>query len=89
MKNEVWNLMYVLGNTGRSIGDSRNPQRRSSALEGAKHITDQNGWRVWVEHVHTKKRIFESPAEAAHANAQQAERIVRFAVDNVPGFSKR
>lgn len=57
--------MYEVGNTGRIVGDSDNPQSRKKALEGAATI-DQNGWRVWVEHHQSGARVFESEREKAH-----------------------
>lgn len=36
--NKVWNLMYVLGNTDRIVGDANNPRARASAQEGAAKI---------------------------------------------------
>lgn len=65
MTTRVWNLMYALGNTERIIGDDGNPQSRQAALEGAAAI-DKNGWRVWVEHQTSAKRIFESAREIEH-----------------------
>lgn len=62
---KVWNLMYALGNTDRIVGDSENPQSRKSALEGAA-VIEKNGWRVWVEHQSTGKRILESAREIEH-----------------------
>ena len=66
--NRVWNLMYVLGNTGRVTGDAANPQEKVGALSGAEHVST-NGWRVWVEHHKTGKRLFESDAEKEHMAA--------------------
>lgn len=63
--NRVWNLMYALGNTSRIVGDSANPQDRAGAIGGAETIT-KNGWRAWVEHCETGKRIFENQAEVHH-----------------------
>lgn len=68
MSIKVWNVMYALGNTGRIVGDAGNPHARRSALEGAA-VVDKNGWRVWVEHHETGKRIFESAREQAHREA--------------------
>lgn len=65
MTNKVWNLMYVLGNTTRIIGSADNPQARKTALAGAA-IVNANGWRVWVEHCETGKRLYENPSEKAH-----------------------
>lgn len=70
MATKIWNLMYALGNTGRVTGDAANPQTRKSALDGAATIASNCGWRVWVEHHETKKRIFESPAEVSQRQAQ-------------------
>lgn len=85
--HDVWNLIYVLGNTGRVTGAAENPQRRAKALDGAAAVT-KNGWRCWVEHKDTGKRIFENPAEAEHRQAQEAKRIIRFAEEHVPGFAR-
>ena len=60
-----WDLKYVAGNPEirfKVISDSKNPQKKSTALEGAKKIAG-HGWRVWVEHTDTSKRIFESEQE--------------------------
>ncbi|WP_137917147.1 hypothetical protein [Hydrogenophaga sp. 2FB] len=65
MTTKVWNLMYAVGNTGRIFGDAGNPQVRASALDGAETVS-KNGWRVWVEHHSSGKRIFESQAEKDH-----------------------
>lgn len=70
--NRVWNLMYVLGNTSRVVGDAANPQDRTGALSGADNVANKNGWRVWVEHHETGKRIFESEAEKKHNAAGAA-----------------
>lgn len=69
--NHVWNLMYVLGNTSRVVGDAANPQDRTGALSGAEHVS-KNGWRVWVEHHESGRRIFESDAEKQHKAASAA-----------------
>lgn len=71
MSTKVWNLMYALGNTDRVVGDAGNPQARKSALEGAA-VIDKNGWRVWVEHHTTGKRLYESERERAHREATTA-----------------
>lgn len=68
MSTKVWNVMYVLGNTARIVGDAGNPQARQSALHLAA-VVDKNGWRVWVEHHKTGKRLFESDREKAHREA--------------------
>lgn len=83
MPRNVWNLMYTLGTTARITGDSANPQTRRNALEGAA-VIERNGWRVWVEHHTTGKRIYESVAEKAHHERLNNERIIRFAQEHVP-----
>lgn len=85
MTTKVWNLMYALGNTGRVMGDAENPQSRKAALDGAA-VIERNGWRVWVEHHVTGKRIHESEREIAHREDAEAERTIDFAKANVPGF---
>lgn len=85
MKTTVWNLKYFAGNTGRQFSDASNPQRRTEVLDAARQVAN-NGWRAWVEHTTTGKRIFESEAERIHREARANKRIVQFAVENVPGF---
>lgn len=82
----VWNLMYALGNTDRVTGDSGNPQSRKASLEGAQVIT-QNGWRCWVEHHTSAKRIYENPLEEAHRVDPEQKRVIKFAEDNVLGYA--
>ena len=71
MTTKVWNLMYALGNTERVMGDAGNPKTRKSALEGAA-VIEKIGWRVWVEHHTSAKRIFESAREKDYRAAQAA-----------------
>lgn len=85
MTTKVWNLMYALGNTKRIVGDAGNPQTRKSALEGAA-VIEKNGWRVWVEHQSSAKRIFESGGEIEHRQAAEAKSIVDYAMATVPGY---
>lgn len=85
MTTKVWNLMYAMGNTARVVGDGANPQSRRSALEGAA-VIDKNGWRVWIEHQSSAKRIFESAREIEYRRAAEAKRIVDFAKAHVPGY---
>lgn len=59
--NRVWNLMYEAGNTGRVFSASSNPQSRASAISSAEQLA-VNRWHVWVEHVETKRRIFDRPS---------------------------
>ncbi|WP_434034797.1 hypothetical protein [Cupriavidus sp. a3] len=77
MSKRVWNLKYVAGNpamftTVRS--DADNPRTRAVALIDATKVA-QNGWRVWVEHVNTGVRIFESEAEQAHSKDRQEKAL--------------
>lgn len=85
MTTKVWNLMFALGNTGRIMGEAGNPQNRKSALAGAA-VIGKNGWRVWVEHHTSAKRIFESAREVEHRKTAEAKRIIDFAKATVPGF---
>ncbi len=65
MSKRIWNLKFVAGNPQkfsqiRSASD--NPMNRAKALDGFQTLST-NGWRVWVEHAHTGKRIAESVLE--------------------------
>ncbi len=68
--NRVWLVKYVAGNPkhfSRVTTAAGGPFLRSHALSSAQHVADNGGgWRVWVEHQGTGKRIFESPAEIEH-----------------------
>lgn len=62
---KVWNLKFVAGNPSmfsKVTTAAGSPMLRSDALEGAE-IVSKHGWRVWVEHAESQKRIFESAAE--------------------------
>lgn len=72
MTMKTWNLMYAIGNTERIAADADNPQSRKSALAGAA-VVEKNGWRVWVEHHSTGKRIYESSREIEHRDASRKE----------------
>ena len=85
MTTKVWNLMYALGNTARVVGDAGNPQSRKSALEGAA-VIEKNGWRVWVEHHVTGKRLYEGECEKVHRKAAETKRTIEFARANVPAY---
>lgn len=73
---KVWNLQYVVGNPkmfSQVTTAAGCPMKRSEALEGAKTIArNGGGWRVWVQHAQTGKRIFESVAEMDHKADQPA-----------------
>jgi len=64
MAKRVWNIRYSLGNTGREIGDAGNPRKRSEAIPVAEEIAKRANWHVWVEHVDTRKRIWDSHSVA-------------------------
>ena len=65
MSTKIWNLKYAMGNTERIVSAHGNPLNRKDALEGAA-VIEKNGWRVWVEHHVTGKRIFEGVREREH-----------------------
>ena len=47
--------------------------KRGEALDGAKTIArNGGGWRVWVQHAETGKRIYESVSEKDHLAGQPA-----------------
>lgn len=69
---KIWNLMYVAGNPKmftKVIANASNPLKRSEAVEAAEQIS-KNGWRVWVEHVETKERIYESAIEIQYRQTE-------------------
>lgn len=74
---KVWNLKYVAGNPAmfsKVTTAAGSPMKRSDALEGAQSIdANGGGWRVWVEHAESGKRIFESAAEMQFAAAQEQQ----------------
>ncbi|MYM92585.1 hypothetical protein [Duganella vulcania] len=66
----VWNLKYVVGNPAmfsKVTTAAGSPMKRNEALSGAQTIEANGGWRVWVEHAETGKRIFESDAEKEYS----------------------
>lgn len=72
MSKRVWNLMYVVGNPTmftNVTSNAGNPLPRAEAIAGAERI-GANGWRVWVEHIDSKKRIFESDQERIFPEAE-------------------
>lgn len=72
MSTKIWNLKYAMGNTARIVSAHGNPLSRKEALEGAA-VIEKNGWRVWVEHHVTGKRIFEGDREREHQDSVGAE----------------
>jgi hypothetical protein len=73
---KIWILKYVAGNPAifsKVTTVASGLMRRSEALTGAQTI-DANGgcqgWRIWVEHAESGRRIFESVAEKQFAAAQ-------------------
>jgi len=75
--------MYVVGKTGRVVSDADNPQDRTGALRGAETVS-RNGWRVWVEHHQTGKRIFESQDEIAAKKDAHGRQLEEFVARNLP-----
>ena len=63
MTTKVWNVTYYLGTTDRIARVSSSPMTKALAIATGSHIANINGWRVWVEHVDTKERAWESKAE--------------------------
>lgn len=64
--------MYVAGNPKmftKVTANASNPLKRSEAIEAAEQIS-KNCWRVWVEHVETKERIYESEIETEYRNTE-------------------
>jgi hypothetical protein len=60
--NKVWVVKFVAGNPRiYSVVRSSEALKRGEAIARAKSIDDR--WRVWVEHVSSGQRIFESSAE--------------------------
>ncbi|WP_018984035.1 hypothetical protein [Salinimonas chungwhensis] len=62
---KVWNVKFVVGNPKiykEVKTDQQGPFRKGDAVERATVRADK-GWRAWVEHTETKKRIFESDVE--------------------------
>jgi len=71
---KCWSLKYIAGNPEMFTQvrtDAAGPGRRSEVLQAAEKVA-ANGWRVWVEHVSTGKRIFESEVEKKYKNAASA-----------------
>ncbi len=87
---KVWNVKYVAGNPAmfsQVRTDAGGPYRRAEALVAAEKVAGNGGgWRVWVEHQETGKRIFESEAEIECKKASEAKRVIEFAERHVPGF---
>lgn len=87
---KVWDVKYVVGNPAmfsKVTTAAGGPFRRAEALNGAETVAvNGGGWRVWVEHHETGKRIFESESERQFKQAEEAKRIIEFAERNVPGF---
>lgn len=71
MSKRIWNLMYHCGTNAAVTANADNPLSRAQALEGAATIA-RNGWRVWVEHAQSGKRIFDSPAQDRNAVSEAA-----------------
>lgn len=65
--HRIWNLKYVVGNPEvfkLVRTEAGGPYKREEALILAERVAGNGGgWRVWVEHVTSGERIFESNAE--------------------------
>jgi len=78
---KIWQVCYVAGNPAMFTTvtkQSGGAQRRADALKDAE-VVAKNGWRVWVEHHATQKRIWESDTETQWRRSQEAKRIIAFA----------
>lgn len=67
-----WNLRYVQGDSAhdtRVTLDPSSPGPRSEAVDRARELASL-GWRVWVEHMESGERIYESKAEKAFYPAE-------------------
>lgn len=88
---KIWSVQYVVGNPtmfSKITTAAGGPFRRTEALKAAKTV-ERNGWRAWVQHYETGKRIFESEAEQAYKQDQEAKRIIEFAERHVRGFARK
>lgn len=55
--------MFIAGNSAKVVKHAHSkPLTRKAALDKAVAIS-QKGWRAWVEHYQTGKRLFENDAE--------------------------
>lgn len=73
---KCWILKYIAGNPAmftRVTTDGAGASMRGDALAGAATVA-ANGWRVWVEHAVTGKRIFESDVEKMYQQASEPNR---------------
>jgi hypothetical protein len=55
----IWNVNFVLGNTGKTLVASGSPMKRRRALDCASKIS-LNGWHVWVKHVDGCAMLYEA-----------------------------
>lgn len=69
----IWNLKYVVGNPEVFTAvrtEAGGPYKRSEVLRLAQVVAGNGGgWRVWVEHITSGERIFESVAEREYRKA--------------------
>ena len=62
-----WNVMFVLPGETRVISSVENPQTIADArYEAGKVRNLTRTWRVWIEHVKTGERAYESMAEKTY-----------------------
>lgn len=64
----VWHVKFVQGD--RVLCDEQGPFTRRCALRVADAV-DKNGWRVWVEHFASGRRIHSGKAELAFQQKRQ------------------
>ena len=70
MNNNVWKLMFISGSATKVVKHAEDrPLPRKVALDKAVAIS-RNGWRVWIEHYQTGKRLFENDAERSYRLAR-------------------
>lgn len=83
MSTKVWNLRYVAGNPEMFTAITTaagGPMRRAEAIKEAEDLCrTAPGWRIWVEHVKTGERIFESDKEKWFKGEAEAKRVNEFA----------
>ncbi|WP_394222546.1 hypothetical protein [Alteromonas gracilis] len=68
MSQKIWNVKFVAGNPNifsKVRTALCGPLKRSEANEAFENVSN-HGWRAWIEHAKTGKRIAESPVETAY-----------------------
>lgn len=88
MSRKIWNVMYVAGNPAiysQVRACEENPLTRPQAMEIFNAIS-ANGWRVYIEHAHTGKRMAESELEKTWKNQVASDGEKK--KENKPSFLK-